>query len=65
MFVASVFEVREPACLGFVLGLIASKIVSNTGEGTVVELRCKPPLSSSEFGAVIGGWFPSYLVTAV
>jgi uncharacterized membrane protein YeaQ/YmgE (transglycosylase-associated protein family) len=35
---------------GFVLGLIASKIVSTTGEGTVVDILL------GIVGAVIGGW---------
>ena len=36
--------------LGVVLGLIASKIVSTTGEGTVVDILL------GIVGAVIGGW---------
>ena len=36
--------------LGLVLGLIASKIVSTTGEGTVVDILL------GIVGAVIGGW---------
>lgn len=36
--------------LGFALGLIASKIVSTTGEGTVVDILL------GIFGAVIAGW---------
>ena len=36
--------------LGFVLGLIASKVVSTTGEGTVVDILL------GIVGAVIGGW---------
>jgi uncharacterized membrane protein YeaQ/YmgE (transglycosylase-associated protein family) len=36
--------------LGFVLGLIASKIVSTTGEGTVVDILL------GIVGAVIAGW---------
>ena len=36
--------------LGIVLGLIASKIVSTTGEGTVVDILL------GIVGAVIGGW---------
>jgi len=36
--------------LGAVLGLIASKIVSTTGEGTVVDILL------GIVGAVIGGW---------
>jgi uncharacterized membrane protein YeaQ/YmgE (transglycosylase-associated protein family) len=36
--------------LGVVLGLIASKIVSTTGEGTVVDIVL------GIAGAVIGGW---------
>ena len=37
--------------LGFVLGLTASKAVSTTGEGTVVDILL------GMVGAVIGGWF--------
>ena len=37
--------------LGFVLGLTASKVVSTTGEGTVVDILL------GMVGAVIGGWF--------
>lgn len=37
--------------LGLVLGLIASKIVNTTGEGTVVDILF------GIVGAVIGGWF--------
>ena len=36
--------------LGFVIGLVASKIVSTTGEGTVVDILL------GIVGAVIGGW---------
>ena len=36
--------------LGFVLGLAASKTVSTTGEGTVVDILL------GTVGAVIGGW---------
>ena len=36
--------------LGFVLGLAASKVVSTTGEGTVVDILL------GMVGAVIGGW---------
>jgi uncharacterized membrane protein YeaQ/YmgE (transglycosylase-associated protein family) len=36
--------------LGFVLGLIVSRIVSTTGEGTVVDILL------GMVGAVIGGW---------
>jgi uncharacterized membrane protein YeaQ/YmgE (transglycosylase-associated protein family) len=36
--------------LGLVLGLIASKIVSTTGEGTVVDILL------GIVGVVIGGW---------
>ena len=36
--------------LGLVLGLVASKIVSTTGEGTVVDILL------GIVGAVIGGW---------
>jgi uncharacterized membrane protein YeaQ/YmgE (transglycosylase-associated protein family) len=36
--------------LGLVLGLITSKIVSTTGEGTVVDILL------GVVGAVIGGW---------
>jgi uncharacterized membrane protein YeaQ/YmgE (transglycosylase-associated protein family) len=36
--------------LGLMLGLIASKIVSTTGEGTVVDMLL------GIVGAVIGGW---------
>jgi uncharacterized membrane protein YeaQ/YmgE (transglycosylase-associated protein family) len=36
--------------LGFVLGLIASKIVSTTGEGTVVDILL------GIVGALSGGW---------
>jgi uncharacterized membrane protein YeaQ/YmgE (transglycosylase-associated protein family) len=36
--------------LGLVLGLIASKIVSTTGEGTVVDILL------GIVGAVVGGW---------
>ena len=36
--------------LGLVLGLIASKVVSTTGEGTVVDILL------GIVGAVIGGW---------
>ena len=36
--------------LGVVLGLIASKVVSTTGEGTVVDILL------GIVGAVIGGW---------
>ena len=36
--------------LGIVLGLIASKIISTTGEGTVVDILL------GIVGAVIGGW---------
>ena len=36
--------------LGFVLGLTASKVVSTTGEGTVVDILL------GMVGAVIGGW---------
>jgi uncharacterized membrane protein YeaQ/YmgE (transglycosylase-associated protein family) len=36
--------------LGIMLGLIASKIVSTTGEGTVVDILL------GIIGAVIGGW---------
>ena len=36
--------------LGFVLGLAASKAVSTTGEGTVVDILL------GTVGAVIGGW---------
>jgi len=36
--------------LGFVLGLLASKVVSTTGEGTVVDVLL------GIVGAVIGGW---------
>jgi len=36
--------------LGLVLGVIASKIVSTTGEGTVVDILL------GIVGAVIGGW---------
>ena len=36
--------------LGLVLGLIASKVVSTTGEGTVVDILL------GMVGAVIGGW---------
>ena len=37
--------------LGFVLGLTASKVVSTTGEGTVVDILL------GMVGAVSGGWF--------
>jgi uncharacterized membrane protein YeaQ/YmgE (transglycosylase-associated protein family) len=37
--------------LGFLLGLTASKVVSTTGEGTVVDILI------GMVGAVIGGWF--------
>jgi uncharacterized membrane protein YeaQ/YmgE (transglycosylase-associated protein family) len=36
--------------LGLVLGLVASKIVSTTGEGTVIDIQL------GIVGAVIGGW---------
>jgi uncharacterized membrane protein YeaQ/YmgE (transglycosylase-associated protein family) len=36
--------------LGFVLGLTTSKVVSTTGEGTVVDILL------GMVGAVIGGW---------
>jgi uncharacterized membrane protein YeaQ/YmgE (transglycosylase-associated protein family) len=36
--------------LGFLLGLTASKVVSTTGEGTVVDILL------GMVGAVIGGW---------
>ena len=36
--------------LGLVLGLIASKIVSTTGEGTVVDILL------GIVGAIVGGW---------
>ena len=38
------------AMLGFVLGLAASKTVSTTGEGTIVDILL------GMVGAVIGGW---------
>lgn len=41
--------------LGFVLGLIASKTVSTTGEGTIVDILL------GTAGAVIGGWMFSLL----
>jgi uncharacterized membrane protein YeaQ/YmgE (transglycosylase-associated protein family) len=41
--------------LGFVLGLTATKVVSTTGEGTVVDILL------GMVGAVIGGWFFSLL----
>ena len=37
--------------LGFLVGLTASKVVSTTGEGTVVDILL------GMVGAVIGGWF--------
>jgi len=37
--------------LGFILGLTASKVVSTTGEGTVVDILL------GMVGAVSGGWF--------
>jgi uncharacterized membrane protein YeaQ/YmgE (transglycosylase-associated protein family) len=37
--------------LGLVLGLTASKVVSTTGEGTVVDILL------GMVGAVSGGWF--------
>ena len=39
--------------LGFMLGLAASKIVSTTGEGTVVDILL------GIVGALTGGWQPS------
>jgi len=41
--------------LGFVLGLTASKVVSTTGEGTVVDILL------GMVGAVSGGWFYTVL----
>ena len=41
--------------LGFVFGLAASKAVSTTGEGTVVDILL------GTVGAVIGGWLFSLL----
>jgi len=41
--------------LGSLLGLAASKVVSTTGEGTVVDILL------GTAGAVIGGWFFSLL----
>ena len=44
--------------LGFVLGLTASKVVSTTGEGTVVDILL------GMVGAVIGGWFSPFWAEA-
>jgi uncharacterized membrane protein YeaQ/YmgE (transglycosylase-associated protein family) len=44
--------------LGFVLGLTASKVVSTTGEGTVVDILL------GMVGAVIGGWFFTFWAAA-
>jgi len=43
------------ALLGFVPGLIISRIVSTTGEGTVVDILL------GMVGAVIGGWLFAHL----
>jgi uncharacterized membrane protein YeaQ/YmgE (transglycosylase-associated protein family) len=46
------------ALLGFVPGLIISRIVSTTGEGTVVDILL------GMVGAVIGGWLFAHLAVA-